>query len=186
MILIGAFVFLILFFSFSFWRNRRLRRTFSGMTWNELAQALQPLNMEGIDLIANRHLRPEEITVIATDAEADFEMIGRIDGLDKMCDNANIMIELAAFAQDWSEEAVTTTELMRRDALSLKRAAVSCGISQWTGYGKKRVAAYVAEAASAYYLMRRRLLTLYEHTHSGRYPILIEAFTHNSTMNSVV
>ena len=38
--------------------------------------------------------------------------------------------------------------------------------------GITAVALHVQEAASAYYLMRARLLALYETSHAGRYPAL--------------
>jgi hypothetical protein len=42
--------------------------------------------------------------------------------------------------------------------MALRRAVVGIGLGMTCGYGKGRVASYVHEAASAYYLMRLRLL----------------------------
>ena len=87
--------------------------------------------------------------------------------------NADVLIALAAHAQEWSpEEGVIVAERMRRDGLALRRAVVGLGLGMTCGYGKGRAASYISEAASAYYLMRLRLLALYQTTHAARYPSL--------------
>jgi hypothetical protein len=59
--------------------------------------------------------------------------------------------------------------------MALRRAVVGIGLGMTCGYGKGRVPPYVHEAASAYYLMRLRLLALYQTSHAGRYPTLAAA-----------
>jgi hypothetical protein len=65
-------------------------------------------------------------------------------------------------------------ELSWEDLLT-RRAVVGIGLGMTCGYGKGRVPSYVNEAASAYYLMRLRLLALYEASHAARYPSLASA-----------
>jgi len=79
---------------------------------------------------------------------------------------------LAGFAQQWNfQESVIVGERMRRDGLALRRAARKVWVGMLFGYGKAHGPFSVQEAASAYYLMRQRLLALYETSHAGRYRV---------------
>jgi len=87
---------------------------------------------------------------------------------------------LAAYTQRWNfEESVIVAERMRRDALKLHRAARHIQLHLkprlvriFPGRYRFHVPFEVHEAASAYYLMRQRLLALYETSHAGLYPLL--------------
>jgi hypothetical protein len=94
-----------------------------------------------------------------------------------MSQNAEIMLTLAAYAQQWNfEEAVIVTERMRQDAALLRRAVRSVGLGMIPIRLLRRfqftVPLHAQEASSAYYLMRQRLLSLYETSHECRYPML--------------
>ncbi len=87
--------------------------------------------------------------------------------------NAEILMALASYAQRWSlDESIIVCERMRRDGLMLRRATFALSLSLTLGYDKVQVPFSVQEAAGAYYLMRARLLALYETTHAGRFPEL--------------
>ena len=102
--------------------------------------------------------------------------IGGAEGLKKMRANVDVLIALAAYAQRWNgAEGIAVTEQMRCDAMTLKRAVVGIGLGMIFGYGKKRVPFYVQESIRAYHLMRQRLLMLYDLTHAGLYPRLLNA-----------
>ena len=58
---------------------------------------------------------------------------------------------------------------MRREALLLRRAVSKIHVGLIWGYGRAMGPFCVQEAASAYYLMRLRLLALYETSHVGRH-----------------
>ena len=103
-------------------------------------------------------------------------MVGGSEGLAQMRANADVLLALAGYAQQWNfEESVIVAERMRRDALTLRRATFRIAFGLLFNYGKARGPFYVQEAASAYYLMRVRLLALYETSHAGRYPGLSAA-----------
>ncbi|HTV81584.1 MAG TPA: hypothetical protein VME18_02950 [Acidobacteriaceae bacterium] len=89
------------------------------------------------------------------------------------------MLLLAAHAQRWNfDEGVIVTERIRRDALRLRQAVRRVEIALMFHSVLRRSATlipfYLHEAASAYYLMRQRLLALYQTSHAGLYPRLIE------------
>jgi hypothetical protein len=105
-----------------------------------------------------------------------WEMIGKADGLRRMYANAEVLIALASYAHRWNPaESVVVGERMRRDGITLRRATFALSVGLTLGYDKLRVPFSVQEAASAYYLMRTRLLALYETSHAGRRPYLADA-----------
>jgi len=109
-----------------------------------------------------------------------WESLGGYEGLKRMRQNAEIMLALAAYAQQWNfEEAVIVTERMRMDAASLRRAVrhVELGMlpAQLLPRFTIMLPLHAQEASSAYYLMRQRLLALYETSHICRYPALAAA-----------
>jgi hypothetical protein len=94
-----------------------------------------------------------------------------------MRENAEIMLALAACAQQWNfDEGVVVTERMRGDAAALRSAVlrVELGIIPARLLRRFRftLPIHLQEAVSAYYLMRQRLLALYETSHAGRYSAL--------------
>ena len=86
------------------------------------------------------------------------------------------MLDLAAYAQQWNfEEAMIVTERMRHDAALLRRAVRRVELGLVHGllrHLRITVPFHAQEASSAYYLMRQRLLSLYETSHECRYPAL--------------
>jgi hypothetical protein len=104
-------------------------------------------------------------------------MAGGCDGVQTMRRNAEVMLALAAYTQRWNfEEGVIVTERMRRDAVTLRRAVWRLEINRmpWlTRFLPHRwrwgAPFDIHGATSAYYLMRQRLLALYETCHAGLY-----------------
>jgi hypothetical protein len=145
------------------------------LSWDNLLTKLEPVETEGITAVAIEYLNPGNLH-LGTKPEDIWNMIGRAEGLSRMRANADVLIALATYAQRWNpDEGVVVAERMRRDGMALRRAVVGIGLGMTCGYGKQRVSSYVHEAASAYYLMRLRLLALYETSHAARYPSLAAA-----------
>jgi hypothetical protein len=147
--------------------------------WHELAAGLQKVNSAGVAEVALDYLTPHR-GQIDLEPERIWRLLGGYEGLRKMRENAEIMLALAAYAQQWNfEEATIVTERMRNDAVSLRRAVrrVEMGMIPAGLFKRFRFAGplYAQEASSAYYLMRQRLLSLYETSHVCRYPILAAA-----------
>jgi hypothetical protein len=106
-------------------------------------------------------------------------MLGGREGLRRMRENAKLMVLLAAHAQQWNfDEGVIVTERMRRDAVRLRSSIRRIEFALTFNIVMRRSATLIPfhlhEAASAYYLMRQRLLALYQTSHSGLYPRLAE------------
>lgn len=106
-------------------------------------------------------------------------MLGGEEGLRRMKNNARLMLMLAAHAQRWNfDEGVIVTERIRRDALRLQQSVRRVEFALMFHSVLRRSATLIPfhlhEAASAYYLMRQRLLALYQTSHAGLYPRLVE------------
>lgn len=144
--------------------------------WHDLVAGLHHVDFKGVSTVAVDYLTPHRGQI---DMEPDqiWKSLGGYEGLKQMRENAEIMLALAAYAQQWNfEEAVIVTERMRHDAASLRRAVrrVEYGLIPARLLRRFRftLPLHAQEACSAYYLMRQRLLSLYETSHECRYPAL--------------
>jgi hypothetical protein len=170
-LLLAAFIFLAL----GLVRTQLSARRLAALSWEDLLTKLEPVETDGIAALAVEHLNPggSEAGMKPDDI---WNMVGRAEGLSRMRAKSDVLIALATYAQRWNlNEGAIVAEQMRRDGMALRRAVVGIGLGMTCGYGKGRVPSYVHEAASAYYLMRLRLLALYQTSHAGRYPTLAAA-----------
>jgi hypothetical protein len=86
------------------------------------------------------------------------------------------MLDLAVFVQRWNfEDATVVAEIMRRDAARLQKAITQIEMAMLLRRQSLRIPFYIHEASAAYYLMRQRLLALYETSHAGLLPRLMQA-----------
>jgi hypothetical protein len=147
-------------------------------SWSELVSSLQPIEFDHVTSVARDFLEPRE-GQISLEPPDMWLMLGGKEGLRRMRNNAQLMLLLAAHAQRWNfDEGVIVTERIRRDALRLRQAVRRVEIALMFHGVLHRSATlipfYLHEAASAYYLMRQRLLALYQTSHAGLYPRLVE------------
>jgi hypothetical protein len=147
-------------------------------SWSDIVASLQPIEFDQVTSVARDFLEPRE-GQISLEPPDMWLMLGGKEGLRRMRDNAQIMLLLAAHAQRWNfDEGVIVTERIRRDALRLRQAVRHVEIALMFHSVLRRSATLIPfhlhEAASAYYLMRQRLLALYQTSHAGLYPRLVE------------
>lgn len=148
------------------------QRRLTSLDWNDLIGKLGPVPTEGITAIAVEYLNPVK-GQLRLETDELWMLVGGGVGLSQMRENADTLIALAGYAQQWNfEESVVVAERMRQDALTLRKATFKIALGLFLHYGRARGPFYVQEAASSYYLMRARLLALYETSHVGRYPAL--------------
>jgi hypothetical protein len=147
-------------------------------SWQDLVSQLKRIEFQRITSVARDYLDPKEgqISLEPTDM---WLMLGGREGLRRMRENAKLMVLLAAHAQQWNfDEGVIVTERMRRDAVRLRSSVRRIEMALTFHLILRRSATLIPfhlhEAASAYYLMRQRLLALYQTSHSGLYPRLAE------------
>lgn len=156
--------------------DRNSSRKSAQLDWKDLVARLYRLNMDELATVAVDYLTPRRGQIDLEPSEI-WKFLGGYEGLKRMRKNADVMLALAAYAQRWNfEEAVIVTERMRLDAASLRRAVrrVEWGLfpATFLRYFRLTLPLHAQEASSVYYLMRQRLLALYETSHVGRYPAL--------------
>jgi len=173
--------FLALFASVSFllclvaFRSYNKAARLSRSSWEDLVAMIEPVETDGITAVALEYLNPTRFQ-LGMEPNDIWQKVGGIEGLTRMRANADVLIALAAYTQRWNfDEGTIVAERMRHDGLALRRAARRITVGLVFGYGSVRGPFYVHEAASSYYLMRQRLLALYETSHAGRYPQLAAA-----------
>ena len=151
------------------------QRRLASLEWNDLLERLGPVATEGVTAIALEYLHPAK-GQLRLETDDLWTLVGGVAGLAQMRENADTLIALAGYAQQWNfHESVIVAQRMRQDALTLRKATFKIAVGLFLHYGRARGPFYVQEAASAYYLMRARLLALYESSHAGRYPALSAA-----------
>ena len=160
------------------YRSGRTQKTRAAASWEELISSLEPVNSEGVANVARDFLNP---TGMQVDPRRDgnrlepsdiWNMVGGVDGIEVMRKNTAVLIEIAAYIQRWNPEAVIVGEQLRLDAQEmdgylkkLKSSAKAGTLQTWYPF-------YAQRAASAYYLMTRRLVALCEISHAGLLPSL--------------
>jgi hypothetical protein len=175
-LLLGAVVGALL--GIAIWSQAKSRRL-DQRSWDELVAALKPIEFDHVSSVALDYLDPRGGQISLEPPEM-WLMLGGKEGLRHMRENARLMLLLAAHAQQWNfDEGVIVTERMRRDALrlqdSVRRVELALRFHWVMRQSATLIPFHLHEAASAYYLMRQRLLALYETSHSGLYPRLAEA-----------
>lgn len=172
--LIIYFAILFLFLSVAWLLLRRKSHELQSATWEELISRIKQVPPAGIEQVALDILQPQANQLRLEPADM-WNLLGGIEGLRSMKQNAQILIALAAYVRRWNfEEAVIVSERMRRDAVGLKRAVFHIETEMFLHSRWLRVPFYMHEAAAAYYLMSKRLLALYETSHVGLLPRLRE------------
>ena len=145
------------------------------LDWDDLVGRLKPVPFAGVSAIALDYLQPRK-GQMRIETDELWTLIGGYDGVRRMYDNAGILLALAAYAERWNPgESLIVGERMRRDAVLLRRASQRLLLRFVLGSDRLRGPFSVQEATSAYYLMRERLLALYETSHAGRYARLAAA-----------
>ena len=179
-IMFAQIIFGVLLGGFVGWviADRRSSRKINRLDWPQLVAGLYRLDIVELSAVATDYLRPRK-SQIDLEPNEIWEFLGGYDGLRRMRENAEIMLALAAYAQRWNfTEAVIVTERMRLDAALLRRAVRRvefCLIpSRLFHRYKLTLPLHAQEASSAYFLMRQRLLCLYQTSHVGLYPKLAQ------------
>ena len=148
----------------------RERRRIAALRWDEILGKAERLNNEGLELIAECYLRPSNEQPKLEPGDI-WVLIGGTKGLKQLRRNVAVILDLALAAQRWNrEEAVLIAELLRGDAIRIRRAQRGLELCLlWNG-DTMRAAVYLQRTAAAYCGMRQRLLDLYGSSHAALVP----------------
>ncbi len=155
------------------WVWKRRRR--SASDWNDLLKRAEHVDLQKVQLVADCYLHPERNPFQREPGEL-WELLGGLEGINRLYRNAELMLELATFAEQWQHpEAALTAELVRRDGVRIKHLVTRMQFSLVMRKVHVSLAFDVQEAAATYFLMRGRLLGLYQVCHIARTPALAAA-----------
>ena len=158
---------LLLFSATAYFLNSFLRsKKFERYTWQELLDMVVQLDPE---LLADLLSLQED-----GNEQAFRDLLARLGGMSALKvieTNAEAMLGLAMYAERWDDcNGPVFSELMRRDALKLKRAVYRLRLSWVLG---SRVSLNAGlELSQSYGDLRERVLAIYETVHTGLLPQL--------------
>src|ERR1700722_12959871 len=143
--------------------------------WQKLVTTIEPMHMRGLEMVSLDHLEPKK-NQLRLEPEEIWGLVGGKEGLRRMEHNADLMIALVAYVRNWNhDQAVIVAERIRHDSVQLKQAVRRIRWNMHMRRGQLRIPFYVHQAAASYYLMTRRLLSLYETNQYLLSPVLAEA-----------
>ena len=135
-------------------------------TWEGLLENLTSVNRQAIETVALDAIDPSGDR--RTDAEARelsrdqiWNLLGGLDGVERLERNSRVLIEMAAYVQRWHPEASSTAEDLRLEARKLEWHVGRLRAAKGNGSLELHFASYGQDAAVSYYLMVQRLLGLY-------------------------
>ena len=148
------------------------RRNLLRRDWDDVLAELRPVHLDALRLIAQVYLQPEK-DQLRIEPQEMWELLGGLKGIRRLKANARVMLNLAVFAQRWNrEQGPIVAEMIRREAVRLDRAVFRLELIFLLHLGLMRVPFHLLEAASSYYLIRGRLIGLYQVSHIGLMPRL--------------
>ena len=151
------------------------RRRLMSRSWEEVLRAAEHVDFAGIRTVAQCYLQPDK-DQLRVEPNEMWALLGGLDGINRMQNNAAAMLDLAVYAERWNDtEGPVIAEMIRRDAARLQSAVTRIQLTFFLGFGFVKTPFHVQEAAATYYLMRSRLLGLYANGHAGLVPQLAEA-----------
>jgi hypothetical protein len=164
---IGTFLSVLIFIAgYYYFRSRRSSRAswedlFAKLTWidrNKIAEV-------ALDLIDESGLPKDVDGAGNMESSQIWRLIGGLEGLEVLERNSDVLIDLAFYVQQWYPEALPIAERLRVDARQLKWHVARLKGAAEKGNLQVSFPFYAQRAAVSYYLMTRRLLSLYEAGH---------------------
>jgi hypothetical protein len=148
---------------------RRLRAS-ARKTWEELLESLISIDRRAIETVALDAVEPNgqrRTDAAARDLSRDqiWNLLGGLDGVERLEKNSRVLIEMAAYLQRRHPEASKTAEDLRLEATKLEWHVGRLRAAKGNGSLELHFASYGQDAAVSYYLMVERLLGLYRENH---------------------
>jgi hypothetical protein len=137
------------------------RKTWEGLLDNLISVDRQALETVALDAIAPSGERRTDAEAKELTREQIWELLGGLDGVERLEKNSRVLIEMAAYLQRWHPEAANTAEELRLEAKKLEWHVGRLRAAQGNGSLELHFALYGQNAAVSYYLMVQRLLGLY-------------------------
>ncbi len=151
------------------------RRLLESRSWEDLIASLRKIDINPLLEITENYLHPGA-NQLRIEPWAMWKAVGGITGVGRLWENADVMLDLARFAERWNDaNGRVISEMMRRDATRVRKALFRVQMGFLLQRGMVRSPFQLQEAISSYCLMRGRLLGMYQDSHVGRLQVLSQA-----------
>lgn len=144
----------------------RARRLY-GQTWEDILARVIPIDKGSVRIVAldllgeadglDRRDGPCEL-----ESSEIVELIGGLEGLRTLQRNCEALIDLACYCQRMYPEALIVAEELRLNAREIQWHLERLDAAARNGSSRAAFGDYAQRIATIYYLMTRRLVTLYE------------------------
>lgn len=155
--------------------KRHRKRVATGLP--ELLGRLEPLSRVGLEAVASDMLEPTPDKIdlrseVRLGRNVTWDLVGGLEGLRIMENNADVLIDMAFYLQQWSTEAIEVTEHLRLSAQDIRREIHELKRSLRRNESDVLIPLRIQRVAGAYYLMTRRIIALMEISNSALLPQL--------------
>ena len=169
----GTFV-VVLISTAGYYYSRGLQS--SQASWEELLAKLARIDRDNIAQVAldvvDESGRPRQSEDAASLEPGQlWRLIGGLEGLELLEANSDVLIDMAFYVQQWYPEAIVIAERLRLDAREIKWHVNRLKGAAQKGNLQVSFPFYAQHAVATYYLMTRRVLSLYE---AGNFSMLAE------------
>lgn len=169
----GAF-FVALISIAGYYYSRGLRS--SQVSWEQLLAKLARIDRDNIaqvalDLVDESGQPRQSEDAASLEPRQLWRLIGGLEGLELLEANSEVLINMAFYVQQWYPEAIVIAERLRLDARELKWHVSRLKGAAQKGNLQVSFPFYAQHAVATYYLMTRRVLSLYE---AGNFSMLAE------------
>lgn len=139
--------------------------------WETLLESLIAIDRDGIDAVALDAIEgsgKRRTDDLARELEPDriWELLGGLEGVERMEANSRILVEMAAYLQRSYPEAAAMAEDLRLQARELEWHVGRLRMAAEQGSLEFHIGAYAQNAAIAYYLMEQQMQVLCQRTNS--------------------
>jgi hypothetical protein len=172
--LVAVVIFMAALITISAYYYKRAHRA-KKTTWEQLMERLILVDRQKIDKIAldaiddsGQPRRDEHAKEL--EASQIWQLVGGLKGVEALEHNSKIFIDMAAYLQQWHPDAATIAEDLRMSAREIEWNVERLRAGAQTEKPEISFRCYAQNAAASYYIMRRRLLMLYE---GGNLPAML-------------
>jgi hypothetical protein len=147
-------------------RNRQ-RKMYPYGKWEALMRRFVAVDRENIvlvarDLVDDNGERRFEEGELDLDPSQIWPLVGGMKGLEILESNCRVLVDLVFYAQQWYPEVLSVTEQLRQQAREIELHIQRIKDAEKHGQLESWYPNYAPRVVATYYVMTRRVLSLYE------------------------